>query len=1191
MAGHLDMSARLRHAFLAVALVGGTLAAVAGTSQAASADALDQIVVVDSGGAGSKDFGPSNTLKTLNTNGTKSFVAPVELPTADGGGQNAFGLSGGSNGNGTLSRSADGHYLSLAGYHHAPGNAGSPGLDPKDTTSAAIQRMVARVSDTGTVDTSTIFSNTTLSTSAPRAAVSVDGSAFYISGNGGSDSPKAGAFRVNLGGGSKVAVADTNQANIRQIQIAGGNLYATSDKKNLLGFGKFNTAGLPSSATALTQLAAITTSSAAPKPVSDLYVPDAMLILDTDGTPGIDTAYIAIQADAASGIAGEIRKYTTSNGTNWTQAGTATDVHTGDYPFLTGRVAGSKIELFATSGSGEGNKVVKFEDTNLSLSGAPSFSADTTIATAATGHAFRGVAFPPSSWNPGIVTSESPTISSSNNSVGGTLGDSHNPGVTLTVSDPDTDTSALEVTASSSNSSVIPNANISVNGTGADRTVSFDPTGVGRSSITFTVKDDNNNSSTALVSYGASAAVTTPAGGRYLYESSDLSSAIDVGDGYVLAGSSQDSTLRLYKQGESGRPVKQFALAGNLGGNGTDIESMARANDTLYIFGSHANKKDGSLDPGRGIAFSAAITGSGADTDVAFIASRSDLRDALKAWDVSHDNALGFAAGQAAGMDPKASDGFNIEGVELAPGSTTTAYIAFRSPVVGGKAIIVPWTNVGPLMGGTPSFGEAIKLDLGGRSIREIRKNGDDQYLISAQGDSASPEWKLFAWDGNPDNTPVSVAALPNPDGARTGAWESIVSVPSDLPAGKTVTLISDSGNTSFYGDSAQGSDEKKGLSKSFIAEFTTGSFTNYPDAPATVTATAGPGSIDVGWDAVSGATSYVVKVKTGTTETSATADASATSKTISGLSSASTYSTSVSAVNGSGTSQATAGPDVTPQDAPFDPPSDLSSPSHTSTSVNLAWTKVPGATGYILSQGQGADPRTTQTVGDVSSASFTGLSAGTAYSYDIVAVKGATQSAASSTITVTTSAAPSDRPSDVHWTSRTSSAVTIAWTKKSGSAKYKIRYFPEGTKTYKYLTVGNVSSAEVTGLSRGKSYVFKVAAISSSGTVSPYSTPNLIASTSNLLKPTNFVKTSRTATTITLTWTKAAGAEGYRVAHGIGTGARTYVDVGGGDTQTVTITGLTANKQYTIAIASTELSGTSRSSYTPRISVTTAAS
>lgn len=1113
MSRHLGPVAAVRRIILTLALVGGTMAAVAGTPQAAAAAGAGQLVVVDVNDATTSDFSASS-LKTLNVDGTKSFAKPVDLPSADAEGVNAFALAGSSTGNGALARSADGNSLVIGGYHHVPGGSGQTCiatgggctaigevLKPKDTYAAAntkvsgdlIPRMVARIADTGTVDSSTLL-GTSLNQAHPRGVATENGSSFYVNGNGGSTD--TGVFTVPLGGGTKAAIGGAvtggptgDQRNTRGIQIADGGLYAVSEKNPLAGLGKVGS-GLPTTKSAITRLGAVIST-------TDLPVPTALVMLDAgESAAGPDTAYVSFDTDD-NGVNDEIRKYTTSDGTTWTLNGTKA----GDYPFLTGRVSGGTVELFATKGGGSGNSIVKLDDAGGA--GAASFGSEATIGTAAAGHAFRGVALAPTSWDPGTIATDAPTASVANAKVGNTLGDANNPGTTLTLADADTDPADLTVEAHSSNAAVIPDSGIQVTGSGADRAVTFQPAGVGRANITFTVTDDHDGTGTAQVSYAASAAPES-ASGRYLYESSDLSSAVDVGDGHAIAVSSEDNKIRLYKKAESNRPVKEFDFEGDIGSVNADLESMARAGDTLYVLGSHGNSSsDGSLKPARDVMFTAAIGGSGADTTLTFIAKRTGLRDAIKAWDVANGDALGFAAGQAAGKVANDPSGFNIEGFELAPGSTTEGYLGFRAPIKDGKAVLVPVTGLTPELTGTPEFGDPVFLDLGGRTIREIRKNSGDEYLISAHAGASSPEWKLFAWDGNPGHQAVGVANLPAPDANRTGAWESIVSVPQPLTAGGSATLITDSGDTTYYGDATPGANESKGLRKSYIDELTTDSFTGYPDV--------------------------------------------------------------------------------------FAAPSDLSSTAKSSNTVTLAWTKVPGATGYVLSKGTGDGPRTTLTVGDVSSAMFTGLSASTAYTFDITAVKaGGVESAASPRIEVTTSATPTDRPSNVHWTSRTATSMKLAWTKKSGSAKYKIRYTPEGATTYKYLTVGNVSSANITGLSRGKSYVVKVAAIASNGTTSPYSPP-MIASTSALRAPTNLVRTSRTGTTITLTWTKAAGAEGYRLYYGIGSGTRTKVEVSGGDTETVTITGLRRATSYTIDIASTELGGTSRSSYSPRITVKTA--
>ena len=802
MARHLDLGARVRRSLLAVSLVAGTMAAVAMAPQAASAAPADQLVVVDVNDASTGDFS-SSSLKTINADGTKSFASPVELPSADADGVNAFALAGSSNGNGALARSADGNHLAVAGYHHAPGSTGQvkngTAVKPKDTKTAdsadgpGIQRMVARVGSTGTVDTSTRLGTSALSGSHPRGVATDTGSSFYLSGNGGSTD--TGVFTIPFGGGTKTPIAGgvsgeattTDQRNTRSIQIAGGGLYTVSEKATLQGLGKIGT-GLPATKSALTRLG--------PKAaVVDFPVPTAVVMLDASSSvDGIDTGYVSVDIDD-DGTNDEIRKYT-SDGTAWTLNGT----RAGDYPFLTARVSGNTVQLFASKGSAApGNTIVKFDDTNGA--GAASFGSDTTVATAADGHAFRGVAFAPTGWNPGTISSSAPTASMAHGKVSGTIGDADNPGTTLTLADDDTDAADLTVTAESSNGDVIPTSGIEVTGTGLERAVSFAPSGVGRATITFTVTDDNSNTGTTQVSYAASSAPTSPSG-RYLYESSDLSSAVDVGDGHAIAVSSEDNVVRLYKKDESGRPVKTFEFTDSttgIGSSNADLESMARVNDTLYVLGSHGNNSSGEAKPARRVLFTAAITGSGADTALTYIGKYNGLWDALRTWDAANGNRLGFAAGQAAGVAANDPNGFNIEGFEFAPGSTSTAYLAFRSPKLTHdgqpSAVIVPVENANALVlgGAEPQFGDPIYLDLGGRTIREIRKNGDDDYLISASKfDAGSPAWSLFAWNGDPASKPVAVKDLPSPDPIRTGSWESIVSVPHPLTDGGSVTLISD---------------------------------------------------------------------------------------------------------------------------------------------------------------------------------------------------------------------------------------------------------------------------------------------------------------------------------------------------------------------------------------------------------------
>ena len=131
----------------------------------------------------------------------------------------------------------------------------------------------------------------------------------------------------------------------------------------------------------------------------------------------------------------------------------------------------------------------------------------------------------------------------------------------LTLADDDTDAADLTLAAHSDDQAVIPDSGIHITGTGLERTVTFTPTGKGRANITFTVTDDADNHGIAQLGYAASSAPAS-ASGRYLYESSDLSSAVDVGDGHILAASSEDNKIRLYAAGRVRSTGQDLRLRG-----------------------------------------------------------------------------------------------------------------------------------------------------------------------------------------------------------------------------------------------------------------------------------------------------------------------------------------------------------------------------------------------------------------------------------------------------------------------------------------------------------------------------------------------------------------------------------------------------------------------------------------------------
>ncbi|MDH6710153.1 hypothetical protein P3T27_006902 [Kitasatospora sp. MAA19] len=409
-----------------------------------------------------------------------------------------------------------------------------------------------------------------------------------------------------------------------------------------------------------------------------------------------------------------------------------------------------------------------------------------------------------------------PTIAFSAGYLSGAVGATGDPTVAVTVAQSGATASALTVAASASTrSAVARTGDVAVTGTGGTRTLTVAAQGVGYTDLTIKVTGLGGKTATRTLHYAASPAVQYAAASRYLTGSSDASAAVDAGGGYILVGDDESNVLRLYDRNNSGAPIRTWDFSDALGvSKEIDIEAATRVGDTIYWTGSLGNNKDGQVKPDRHTLFTTTVTGSGANTQLSLAGSYHGLRDDLIAWDSAHGDRYGFAAGAADGQAPKQIDGFNVEGLEFAPGSSTTAYIGFRAPltpaVTGGRALLVPVTNLPSLLDGSAAhatFGEPIELDLGGLSIRDLRRNDLGQYLIVAGSwaaeDNSAP-YALYRWNGQPGSKPVKLLDLPTSD---AGAWEAVPDVPNLDTPGSRAQLITDDGSADLYNDGTAAKD------------------------------------------------------------------------------------------------------------------------------------------------------------------------------------------------------------------------------------------------------------------------------------------------------------------------------------------------------------------------------------------------
>lgn len=408
------------------------------------------------------------------------------------------------------------------------------------------------------------------------------------------------------------------------------------------------------------------------------------------------------------------------------------------------------------------------------------------------------------------------------------IGDPTTPIISFTVFDPDTPADLLNVSATSSVETVVPTVNLILGGSGSVRTLAINPTNVGYSTITITVAG-STTVGYSLVQYAASADLR--GGGRFHTGVSDGSTAIAVDANYMIEGDDENQVLRLYSRSNSGAAMVEFDMNPFLGlldfyDDGTpreiDLEASTRVGNRLYWLGSHSHSRDSEVRTNRGRIFVTDLSGSGTNITLTYAGRYDYLKLDLMNWDATNghgrgSNYFGLTASGAPGVDPKAPDGsgFNIEGLAMAPGSTNTAYICFRAPLVPAtnraKALIVAVTNFTALAissatnPGVARFGAPIELNLGGRGVRSMEGNSNG-YLIVAGPPAAvangSPpnDFRLFSWNGLAGNAPqergASLAHL---------IPEGIVDLPpAPWTSTSTVQLISDNGITIFYNDAVE---------------------------------------------------------------------------------------------------------------------------------------------------------------------------------------------------------------------------------------------------------------------------------------------------------------------------------------------------------------------------------------------------
>ncbi|WP_433046989.1 fibronectin type III domain-containing protein [Dactylosporangium sp. CS-033363] len=348
------------------------------------------------------------------------------------------------------------------------------------------------------------------------------------------------------------------------------------------------------------------------------------------------------------------------------------------------------------------------------------------------------------------------------------------------------------------------------------------------------------------------------------------------------------------------------------------------------------------------------------------------------------------------------------------------------------------------------------------------------------------------------------------------------------------------------------------------------------PDAPTSVTATAGPGTATVTWTAPvndgAGIDHYLVTAAPGGAVCIAL-DASGC--TVTGLNGATGYTFTVVSV-GVGNTGISAGA-VTGGAINPGPPATPGAATAVAgnSSATVTWTAPTGGAPvdhYVVAATPGSAGCTVSAL----TCTVTGLTPGTSYTFTVTAVgAGAVGSSAPSAVSNAVLPGPPPPPTAVLATAGGGSAV-VSWTPPAGGATvdhYVVTAAPGGA-----TCTTSVTQCTITGLTNGTAYTFSVVAVGAgnTGTSDPAATSG--SSVPGPPGPPTAVVATPGSGSATVTWVApaltGAGVNRYTVTASPG-GATCTATTG----TSCTVTGLTGGTSYTFTVVANGLSGDSAAS------------
>lgn len=349
--------------------------------------------------------------------------------------------------------------------------------------------------------------------------------------------------------------------------------------------------------------------------------------------------------------------------------------------------------------------------------------------------------------------------------------------------------------------------------------------------------------------------------------------------------------------------------------------------------------------------------------------------------------------------------------------------------------------------------------------------------------------------------------------------------------------------------------------------------------------------TITVTWTPVSGNGSsvlaYTATASTESTSLECTAPSTATSCTITGVVEGTTYTVSVTATNGNGTSEASPTMSATPGTVP-DPPR---SPAGTAepAAIKVTWTAPDNdggspLTGYKATATHGTTSKNCTAEPAATMCTITGLTDGTSYAVSVIASNQAGSSTAASAGNVTPVSVPG--APDLKSVTPSNGAIAATWVASSNTGGETVTGFTATAQSGAFTNTCTAGATDtgcsITGLTNGLLYTVTVVAANGIG---PSNASNALTATPATIPATPTITSVAIGNgSVTVSWTPPDSNGGSPIkeylvlAEPSGQCATGYLGT------SCTIKKLTPNVPYTLAVYAVNALGDSSPATTPAV-------